>query len=184
MRKRLVLILVMLLCGLPALAGDYATVEWTDLMPKEDLDALLNPPPELASIPDGSPEDALSNEVARAVGQANSSRYQQALTSTRVKPEFNGRNIRIAGFVVPLQFDDNQVVTEFFFVPYFGACIHVPPPPPNQMMFVTYKPGLKLKELYDPFWIEGRLETKLVTQEIGTAAYTLQAERIEPYTEQ
>lgn len=176
---------VLSVCLLPVavLAADLRTVEWTALMPREDLDALLKPPPEIANIPDGSPEDVLSSSVTAAVGKAAGSRYQQALMSTRVVPAFNGQRIRIAGFVVPLQTTDDQRVTEFFFVPYFGACIHVPPPPPNQMIFVRYDKGFQLDSLYDPFWLEGKLEVRISQMDIGTAAYAMTAERMEPYTE-
>jgi hypothetical protein len=163
-------------------AGEkYRTIEWTDLMPKDDLEAILNQPDYIDEIVDGSPEDQLSNRVQTAIATASNSRYQQALESTRVIEEFNNQSVRLAGFIVPLEFDGEQTITQFFFVPYFGACIHLPPPPPNQLIYVSYPQGLKLEALYDPFWITGVLKTSLVENDTATSAYSIVVNSISPY---
>ena len=164
-------------------ASAFRTVEWVDLMPKEDLDALLAPPSYVTDVEDGSFEDEISNQIQNAIGAAGDDRYQQALASTRIIPEMEGQAIRIPGFIVPLEFSDEQTITQFFLVPFFGACIHVPPPPPNQIIFVNYPKGLKLDALYDPFWISGVLRTTLVENEMATAAYSMQMQSFEAYTE-
>lgn len=110
-----------------ALDPSFKTIEWIDLMPQDDLDALLNPPDYLDEIEDGSEEDQLSNQFQIAIAQASDDRYQKALVSTRIKPEFDNQKIRLPGFIVPLEFGKNQTITRFFLVPYFGACIHLPP---------------------------------------------------------
>ena len=164
-------------------ASAFKTVEWVDLMPKEDLDALLNPPSYVTDVEDGSFEDQISNQIENAFSAAGDDRYQQALASTRIIPEMEGQAIRIPGFIVPLEFDDEQTITQFFLVPFFGACIHVPPPPPNQMIFVNYPKGLKLDALYDPFWISGVLTTTLIENEMATAAYSMRMQSFEAYAE-
>lgn len=161
----------------------FKTIEWTDLIPKEDLDALLNPPSYITDIEDGSVEDQISSQIQNAVAAANDDRYQQALVSTDVIPEMDGKAIRIPGFIVPLEFDDDQTITQFFLVPFFGACIHVPPPPPNQIIYINYPEGIKLNALYDPFWISGILKTLLIENELATAAYTINMQYFEIYTE-
>jgi hypothetical protein len=158
----------------------YRTVEWTDLMPQDDLDAILNSPDYLDDIADGSAEDQIGSKVQKAAN-ARDSRYQQALKSTRVVAKFNNQLVRIPGFVVPLEFDDEQTITQFFLVPYFGACIHMPPPPPNQLIYVSYPEGLKLEALYDPFWITGLLKTSLVENETAISAYAIDVNSIMPY---
>jgi hypothetical protein len=158
----------------------YRTVEWTDLMPQDDLDAILNSPDYLDDIADGSAEDQIGSKVQKAAN-ARDSRYQQALKSTRVVSKFNNQLVRIPGFVVPLEFDDEQTITQFFLVPYFGACIHMPPPPPNQLIYVSYPEGLKLEALYDPFWITGLLKTSLVENETAISAYAIDVNSIMPY---
>ena len=162
----------------------YKTVEWIELMPKSDLDALLNPPDYLDEIEDGSFEDAMSNQVYNALTSANDDSYQQALISTSIIKEMVDQPIRIPGFIVPLEFDDQQNISQFFLVPYFGACIHMPPPPPNQMIFVTSSVGVSLTDLYEPFWITGILKSAIMENQLGTAAYSMQMTSIELYTEE
>ena len=162
-------------------AKDYEMIEWPALMPAEDLEALLNPPEFISGIEDGSSEDdlaALENSESEEIA-----RYQQALTSAEVVPAFNGKAIKLPGFIVPLESDDQQRVTEFFIVPYFGACLHLPPPPPNQIIYVKHKEGIQLNSLYDPFWFEGTLDIAMNSNELGTSAYTLILDNAMPYEE-
>ena len=162
---------------------EYKKVEWTDLIPEDELDILLNPPSYIDDIVDGSFEDEISNQIKNTLVPAKNDPYQQALISTKVKPGMDGQAIGIPGFIVPLEFDDELIVTEFFLVPYFGACIHVPPPPPNQIIYVKYAKGLELKTLYDPFWIYGTLKTSTVENDTATASYTIDMASYEDYTE-
>ena len=101
--------------------SDYQSIEWTELMPADDLEALLNPPDYINDIPDGSPEDQIVQEVKSAIAKANDDRYQQALVSKRVIPEFDQRKIKLPGYIVPLEFDDDMLITQFFLVPFFGG---------------------------------------------------------------
>jgi uncharacterized protein len=164
-------------------ASVFKTLEWDDLMPADDLDALQNPPNYLYDFEDDSDEDQINSQLANAVTNAVNDRYQQALVSTSIISEMDGRNVRVPGFVVPLEFDDEQTITEFFLVPYFGACIHSPPPPPNQIIYVRAPKGIQLETLYDPFWISGKLSTKLVENYMATAAYSMEMESYEDYKE-
>ncbi len=163
--------------------SDFKSIEWTDLMPKDDLEALLNPPSYVTDVEDGSAEDQIASQIKSSIAAANDDRYQQALVSTSVVPEMDGKAIRLPGFIVPLEFDDDQTVTQFFLVPFFGACIHVPPPPPNQVVLVNYPEGIKLDALYDPFWILGILKVELTENDLATAAYTLRMQNYEAYIE-
>jgi hypothetical protein len=99
----------------------------------------------------------------------------------RVRFEMNNKEIRIPGFIVPVDFENRQIVTRFLIVPYFGACIHEPAPPPNQTIYAEFEPGYKLESLWDPFWIEGTLSTTKVVEDLATASYTLRANKIEPF---
>lgn len=163
--------------------GQFKTVEWTDLMPKEDLEALSNPPDYINEVEDGSLEDQLDGQFQNTFDTPVDDRYQQALVSTSVIDELDGKSIRIPGFIVPLEFNDDQTITQFFLVPFFGACIHVPPPPPNQIVLVNYPKGLKLNALYDPFWISGVLKTSLQANDMATSAYAMDMHEFEVYTE-
>lgn len=162
---------------------EYREIQWTDLLPPDDLEALMNPPDYLDDIVDGSPEDQLLNEMTAKLPRSGEDRYQQALASTKVRQEYDKQNIKIPGFIVPLEFDDNLIVTEFFLVPFFGACIHVPPPPPNQIIYIQFEQGIRLDNMYDPFYIEGKLI--IDTHDaggMGKASYSMDAYRIYAYT--
>ncbi|HEC74991.1 MAG TPA: DUF3299 domain-containing protein, partial [Methylophaga aminisulfidivorans] len=75
-------------------------IDWVDLMPKEDFDALSNPPAYLDDIEDGSPEDQLSNQMLNALESSTDSKYQQALSSVNIVKAYDGKNIRLPGFIV------------------------------------------------------------------------------------
>ena len=160
----------------------FETIEWPDLMPPEVLAILLNPPEYIAEIEDGSAEDQISSQMKSAVNQSEEDAYQQALVSTDVNENLDGAMIRIPGFVVPLEFDEEQTISQFFLVPYFGACLHMPPPPPNQIILVNAPKGIQMSALYDPFWIEGQLSTSFQENDMATSAYAMQLKRIEPYS--
>ena len=160
---------------------EISTIEWTDLIPKDDLEALLNPPDYISEIEDGSLEDEISGQLKNSTNDAAQDRYQEALASTKVAENIDGKFIQIPGFIVPLEFDDDQTITQFLLVPYFGACIHLPPPPPNQIIFVNSEKGFRIDALYTPFWVKGVISTTLVENETATSAYSMEMIDFEPY---
>jgi hypothetical protein len=93
----------------------------------------------------------------------------------------NGVTVRIPGFMLPLE-DSDDSVTEFLLIPYFMACIHVPPPPPNQMVHVKMAGAKRHKVVWDePVWVEGQLTVTGTDSPYGAAAYGMTARRIERY---
>ena len=70
------------------------------------------------------------------------------------------------GYLLPLEFD-GTAVTEFLLVPYVGACIHTPPPPPNQIVHVHAEPGFETEELYMPVWVTGQMSTEGSTENLN-----------------
>jgi hypothetical protein len=101
--------------------------------------------------------------------------------SSQVNSALNLRVVKMPGFVVPLELTSDGKVRELFLVPYVGACIHVPPPPPNQIVYVKLNQAIPLPSLYDAVWVIGTLRTQLKNARLGVAAYTLEATRVEPY---
>ena len=93
------------------------------------------------------------------------------------------RLVRIPGYIVPFDFSSKETYKEFLLVPYFGACIHTPPPPPNQIVYVSVKAGVKIKDIWAPVWIEGVLSTARKENSLGNAAYSLEMTRLQPYDE-
>jgi hypothetical protein len=72
-------------------------------------------------------------------------------------------------------------VIEFFLVPFFGACIHVPPPPPNQIVHIEVEDAFALESIYDPYWLEGTLFLEQNANGLGQSAYSLKLEKRELY---
>jgi len=170
-------------CESVANSSSYEEIEWIQLMPKDDLNALLNPPEYLTEIEDGSEQDTLDSLNTKVFENEQEKRYQQALSSARVIESYNNKKIRVPGFIVPLESEEGQRISEFFIVPYFGACLHMPPPPPNQIIYVKYEQGVELESLYDAFWFEGKITINTVENELGTSAYELTLDRVLPYEE-
>lgn len=116
---------------------------------------------------------------------------QQKLASETLTTEYDGTNVRIPGFLVPLQFSEALVGTDFLLVPTAGACIHLPPPPPNQIVRVSFPEGYELKTFQYPVWVEGKISAELATDDLyivdgvrsTTMGYSLTASTIEEYYE-
>ncbi|WP_409523599.1 DUF3299 domain-containing protein [Nitrincola sp. MINF-07-Sa-05] len=174
-------ILLSLLLILPGTASStlingepVVQMTWDELMPEdytlslEDLfgDFDLN---SLDIMDDASPEaDKMLDNM------------MSVLASAPIVPELDQKMVRIPGFVVPLEYSEDTV-SRFFLVPYFGACIHVPPPPSNQIIDIHFEPGTRVESLYDAVWISGLLTTETFSHDMGTAGYRIEAYKIEPY---
>jgi hypothetical protein len=94
----------------------------------------------------------------------------------------DGKDVRIPGYVVPLE-DDDTTLAEFLLVPNPQACIHVPPPPPNQMVLVKMDPSRAPKRSWGAVWIQGRLQIATSDTQYGKIAFRLYGERAEIYKE-
>jgi hypothetical protein len=93
-----------------------------------------------------------------------------------------GQLVRIPGFVVPLE-DSKDGLKEFLLVPYFGACIHSPPPPANQIVHVLPRSPAKGLRSMDAVWISGTLTTGRTDSYMGAASYRIEAQSVAPYSE-
>ena len=141
-------------------------IDWDSLLPERERANFNTEPP--------APIHDYLGERGAAARQTGSIAVNRKLSETKVK---------IPGFVVPLVVNDNGVVSEFFLVPYFGACIHVPPPPPNQIVYVKLvgSGGVRLASEEDAYWVTGTLHTQTNGTSLAKAAYTLDASRMELY---
>jgi uncharacterized protein len=93
----------------------------------------------------------------------------------------NGKKVAIPGFMVPLE-DDADQVTEFILVPFAGACIHVPPPPPNQMVYVKLTNKQKAKMSFmDPILVTGTLHVTTVQSPYGDISFNMDGDSVRPY---
>jgi len=103
-----------------------------------------------------------------------------------IDPSLDGRRVKIPGFVVPLE-EEGRAVTEFLLVPYFGACIHVPPPPANQIIHVISAKPIKNLRVMDAVWVSGELKaarySKQTPMGMGAAGYQINSTVVAPYKE-
>ena len=158
----------MLLSGLaaPALAGSAwaqtpREITWDDLIPPGV--------PYGEIIGEGELDEV--NDTWNPIFDAN---------ATKLNEQLNGAYIRMPGFVVPLEMTAIGV-TDFLLVPYVGACIHTPPPPPNQLVVVRARTPWPNDQLWDPVWVEGTLRTQLQSTELAETGYALTADFMEIY---
>jgi hypothetical protein len=94
----------------------------------------------------------------------------------------NGIDVKLPGYLVPLE-EGKQGIREFLLVPYFGACIHTPPPPSNQILLGrAEKPFTGLRTM-EAIWVYGRLEIERAPSSMGVAGYTMRVAKVEKYRE-
>ena len=91
---------------------------------------------------------------------------QREAAATAVNEDLVGENVRLPGYVLPLQVNGKKAV-EFLLVPTVGACIHTPPPPANQVVHVVYPEGIEISGLFTPVWISGEMTAEASVQDIG-----------------
>ncbi|MCP4073755.1 MAG: DUF3299 domain-containing protein [Hyphomicrobiales bacterium] len=198
----------------PVLAADPRNVSWTDLLPEErpyhdpfkELEySQINDLAKLYRIEvlnaDTTDQEWLAEAVEvreRLVSQGlDPDRLfkqriivmkQRKLAATEPNPDLLGKVVRLPGYLLPLEMVDQKAV-EFLLVPTVGACIHTPPPPANQMIFVRYEQGFEVRGLYKPVWISGEMRAQSRTQSLtlvdGQAnietSYVMDAQAVEDY---
>ena len=144
------------------------TLNWEELVPKDwDPMALFRDRP-TALIREGS---AAEREMMREMREA----WDKAPT----RDELKGQRVRLPGYVVPLDLVGDKL-QDFLLVPYFGACIHSPPPPANQIVHVTLKRPQGLRTM-DVVWVTGVMGIERQDTGMGVSAYAIQAESVDPY---
>ncbi|MEP3440923.1 MAG: DUF3299 domain-containing protein [Sulfitobacter sp.] len=100
--------------------------------------------------------------------------------ATKLNPTLNGAYIKMPGFIIPIE-QSNAGVTSFVLVPYVGACLHTPPPPANQLVFVTSKNPWPSADLWAPVWVTGQMRHEVQTTEVAETGYVLTADEMEVY---
>jgi len=198
---------------LPALTEQIRQLSWDDLIPAHLVsdDPLANLTQDqqdlvywvinmLETLPKrGTETEEFYKEVDAAMPQLKKAGIdivkvmaKRKEIRTTIVEELNGQRVRIPGYLLPLEISGSKV-TEFLLVPYIGACIHVPPPPPNQIVHanVGQKGGYNSRKLYEPVWVTGVISVKSIVKDLylsdGSAGinigYAMQANHIEPYTQ-
>ncbi|MFP6850013.1 MAG: DUF3299 domain-containing protein [Pseudomonas sp.] len=166
---RSLLAALLLTLALPLAAADIRELTWSEMVPADAPPQTTEPAP----IHDLS-------QLGNVLSESGPATAQQSPAAPVVQA-LDGQRVKLPGYIVPLDVTDEGRVTEFLLVPYFGACIHVPPPPSNQIVHVTSELGVLMDALYQPFWIEGSLKVEQTSSELAEAGYQMEAEKIYAY---
>jgi len=143
----------------------FKEIQWEDLIPpgfsQAEISARFDE--RIAEVEPGTAEaDAVYTEL------------EAEYANQPVNPDIGGQDIQLAGFVAPLTYE-GDLITEFLLVPYFGACVHVPPPPANQTVLVTLAngEGLTFDESWGAVWVTGTLTVDGATTDLAEAGYSI-----------
>ncbi len=151
--------------------GAARTIGWEQLIPAgwdpyKDLKAL-----NLQSLKDNDPK---ADEALK--------KMRQMWDNAPINPLILGQNVRLPGYLVPLE-DLPEGLKEFLLVPYFGACVHSPPPPANQIVHVKLDQAVKRFRSMDTVWVTGTLSATKTDSHMGVASYRIDAKLVTPYSE-
>ena len=149
-------------------SSDIHKLAWEDLIPEGEEERLVELYKQQAARVSQIEEGSLG-DVAVQLG------------SYTTVPKFEGRRVRLPGYTVPFEYGVNAKITEFLLVPYYGACLHAPPPPPNQTIYVKTSKPIQLADLAQAVWIEGTLRATKQETALADAAYTIEMDVIETY---
>jgi uncharacterized protein len=147
----------------------YREVSWERLVPADWKPVKVLQGMNLGLLRDSDPRAREALERMRA-----------AWKTAPVNASLQGERIRIPGFVVPLE-NQRSGISEFLLVPYFGACIHTPPPPANQIIHVRLATPLTGTRTMDAVWVSGVLEVGLSQTGIAAAGYRMKADVVARY---
>ncbi|WP_429912493.1 DUF3299 domain-containing protein [Glycocaulis sp.] len=147
-------------------AAEAELLNWRDLLPEGELEMLL-------ALEEGIAPPTLMSQFQ--------TRRDEQMGTFNVVDELDGLIVRMPGYILPLDYAQRGQAREFLFLPYHGACIHYPPPPPNQIVYLRSAEPIRFSQLWDPVWVEGRMEIQRVETDLADAAYAMAVRSVRPY---
>lgn len=181
-----------LACASSVQAQDEPEIlNWEDLMPEGEIELVMQlrdeyyaqvqeqwltpsqtPLSEVGELDVGLP-DPFTNDPLAGFAEGGAMDFMPQLGTFNTVEDLDGALVRMPGYVVPLNFSADNRHTQFLLVPYFGACLHTPPPPPNQIVYITAEEAAHIEKIWEPIWVEGVMTTERNENDTGNAAYTL-----------
>jgi hypothetical protein len=156
-----------------AKAVSYKEIDWEDLVPEGYRpDEVLEEYMTEYKLDELEDYDPIVVELQ--------AKLKELLASAPVDEKLNGQSVKLPGYLLPLD-SDGETTSEFLLVPYFGACIHVPPPPANQTIYVKSSQPVKTEGLFDPVWVSGKIIVEHKVSEYADSGYTMMAQLVEEY---
>lgn len=151
----------------------YKETQWEELVPKTWRPDLAFDGLDINNLPDDDPRVEKAYEA-----------FMAEWAKAPVNETMNGKRIKIPGFVAPLDWENFGELKEFLLVPYFGACIHLPPPPANQIIYIKLDKPLKGIQIMEPIWAYGIISVeKKESGNMGASGYSMKMDKMEPYTQ-
>jgi len=144
-----------------ALANPFREITWQDLIPK--------------GVPYG---EIIGPGQIDAVNDTWVPQFDE--NASKVNTRLDGKKVKLPGYIIPFDVTSDGVTT-FMLVPYVGACIHTPPPPPNQLVFVRTATPWPSESMWDAVWVSGRLSAKPLSTQIADVGYEIVADKVEMY---
>ena len=144
------------------------TLSWADLMPVEELEALQ-------ALNDGSADPSL---MAQFTGQ---SPVAEQMGTFNAVEDLDQLMVRMPGYILPLDYATQGEAREFLLLPYHGACVHYPPPPPNQIVYLRSPEPIQFNSLWEPVWVEGRMQIDRQDTDLAATAYAMTVRSVSPY---
>ena len=145
---------------------EFLDLSWADLLPEGEAERIA----QLQQM----------QAVQNGMDHFGAERMPQVQTFNTVEA-LDGQVVRMGGYVLPFDFTGSREISRFLLVPYVEACIHVPPPPPNQLVYVHAEEPIQIQGLWDPVYVKGVMRTDRHDNELGDTAYTLELTEIQPY---
>ena len=153
--------------------GGYTEIRWDDLVPK-GWDPMK-----------GLKDKGIANPNAMIDGDPKAMdamrQMREAWDNAPVEAALDNAKVKLPGYLVPLEEDKAGAITEFLLVPYFGACIHTPPPPANQIVLVVPAKAAAGLRSMDTVWVSGTLKAKRSDSPMGASGYRLESALVERY---
>jgi len=172
-------------------ATEVRELSWDQLMPSGEEERLaelyssfyesLNEQMAVTLDSSGSAAEGDTQELVSSIAEGSANDTMEQIGTFNVVNELNGQTVRLPGYVVPFDFNAEAAYREFLLVPYFGACLHTPPPPPNQIVFVKADTAVNITDIYEPIWVEGVLKTGEFNSDLANTAYELALNKVEVY---
>ncbi len=174
-------LLLILITQSGSLAAEPITLGWDNLVPDKGKGTALSVPANgrTIGVPRRKDFDGSDEEFNALIDSLEVQRYSQPQGGA-IRSDLDGKTVRIPGYITPIEIDGENV-TEFLLVPYVGACIHVPSPPGNQIVYVSKVKGLNIEQINDPVWITGKLRAKPLATILADVGYRIDGGKVEPY---
>ncbi|MFN3835017.1 MAG: DUF3299 domain-containing protein [Glycocaulis sp.] len=141
-------------------------LHWRDLLPEGEEEMLL-------ALEEGRVPPTLMSQFQ--------SRRDEQIGTFNVVEELDGLIVRMPGYILPLDYAERGQAREFLFMAYHGACIHYPPPPPNQIIYLRSAEPIAFGALWEPVWVEGRMEIQRVNTDLADTAYAMAVRSVRPF---